>query len=67
MKLASSDADAVIYLMSDQPEACRWCGVRTIFVELKDGLQRHECPRCKAEYFVETDFADAESKVPGSN
>lgn len=53
---ASKEHEEVIYLASDQPEACRWCGVRTIFEVLEKGLQQHECPSCNARYLVE-DYA----------
>ena len=57
LHLAPSDSDAVIYLASDQPEECCWCGVRTIFEELGNGLQQHQCPSCKWHYLVEVDSA----------
>jgi len=43
----------VVFIGTDQPETCRWCGVRTIFDELTDGRQTHECPACNARYLVE--------------
>jgi hypothetical protein len=51
---AVPDANSsVIYMASDQPEACRWCGARTIFTEFSDSLQQHDCPSCEARYLVE--------------
>lgn len=51
----SGSSDDVIYLGGDEPETCRWCGMRTIFDELADGTQQHECPACKACYLVTFD------------
>ena len=42
-----------VFLGTDQPETCRWCGNRTDFDELATDLQLHECPRCKSRYLVE--------------
>jgi len=51
---AGSSAE-VVYLGGDEPESCRWCGVRTVFDELGDGIQRHECLGCGAGYLVEVE------------
>jgi len=45
----------VVFLSTDQPETCRWCGVRTVFDELGDGVQRHKCLGCGAGYLVEVE------------
>jgi len=45
----------VVYLGGDEPESCRWCGVRTVFDELGDGVQRHKCLGCGAGYLVEVE------------
>lgn len=42
-----------IYLMTDQPETCRLCGVRTNFEEQSDGMQIHSCPNCCYAYNLE--------------
>ena len=52
-KTKTSADDGVIYLGTEQPETCRWCGMRTIFDELDDGTQQHECTACQAHYLVE--------------
>ena len=43
----------VIYLGTEQPEACRWCGGRTAFDVLSTGLQGHQCLSCAQQYLVE--------------
>lgn len=48
-----------VFVGTDQPETCRWCGARTDFEELTATLQRHKCLRCQLQYFVE--FAADES------
>ena len=45
----------VIYLGTEQPETCRWCGSRTDFDVLPSGLQIHQCLNCAKRYFVEFD------------
>lgn len=40
------------YLMSDQPEECRWCGMRTSFEQINKTLQFHTCQHCGAGYYV---------------
>ena len=48
-----------LYEMTDQPEQCRKCGVRTqILHEFeRDGLlvQIHRCPNCEYQYELEED------------
>lgn len=44
-----------IFLASDQPEVCRYCGkIRTDFSEV-GGRQLHTCPECGRSYWVEED------------
>jgi len=38
------------FIMSDQPEVCRYCGARTEFEEIDDNTQLHECPNCNKKY-----------------
>lgn len=45
------DSD-VLYRMSDQPEDCRFCGMRTAFEEVSKSLQFHTCQHCGAGYYV---------------
>lgn len=45
--------EAVIYLGTEQPENCRWCGARTNFDVLPNGLQVHQCSSCAKRYLVE--------------
>jgi len=45
----------VIYLGTEQPETCRWCGARTDFDVLPNGLQVHQCLNCAKRYVVEFD------------
>ena len=42
-----------VFLMTDQPETCRKCGVRTEWISCKDGSQLHTCPSCDFIYLVE--------------
>ena len=42
-----------VFLMTDQPETCRKCGVRTKWISYKDGSQLHTCPSCDYIYLVE--------------
>ncbi len=53
--LRPSSIAEVVYLGGDQPKTCGWCGMRTMFDELSERIQRHECPKCKACYLVEFD------------
>lgn len=48
----------VTYLATEQPEVCRWCGVRTTFIELSVNLQLHLCYGCGREYLVESEDED---------
>lgn len=41
------------YEMTDQPETCRHCGVRTNFVEYDNEYQIHKCPECGYTYLLE--------------
>jgi Zn finger protein HypA/HybF involved in hydrogenase expression len=42
-----------IFIASDQPEVCRYCGkMRTDFTEV-NGRQLHTCPECGKSYWVE--------------
>ena len=45
------DSD-ITYRMSDQPEDCRFCGMRTAFEEVSKSLQFHTCQHCGAGYYV---------------
>lgn len=45
--------EEVIYLGTEQPETCRWCGARTDFNVLPSGLQVHTCLNCAKRYMVE--------------
>ncbi len=45
--------DKIIFLGSDQPETCRYCGARTEFHIFANGLQLHQCIRCAECYLVE--------------
>jgi hypothetical protein len=42
-----------VFLMTDQPETCRKCGVRTEWISYKDDSQLHTCPSCDYIYLVE--------------
>lgn len=42
----------ISYRMSDQPEECRFCGMRTAFEEVNKSTQFHTCQHCGAGYFV---------------
>lgn len=50
---AANVDEEVIYLGTEQPETCRWCGARTDFDVLPDGLQVHQCLSCAKRYMVE--------------
>lgn len=44
-----------IFLASDQPEVCRYCGkIRTDFTDVGN-RQLHTCPECSKSYWVEED------------
>ena len=45
--------EEVIYLGTEQPKGCRWCGGRTDFDMLSIGLQAHQCLICAKQYLVE--------------
>ena len=45
------DSDT-LYRMSDQPEDCRFCGMRTAFEEVSKAIQFHTCQHCGAGYYV---------------
>lgn len=52
------------FIMSDQPECCRWCGTRTEILEDNDDVEQddgsverhqlHQCPNpeCRKRYWV---------------
>lgn len=44
-----------VYIMSDQPERCAKCGVRTEFSELGGGRQVHTClnSACRYRFILE--------------
>lgn len=42
-----------VFLMTDQPETCRKCGVRTKWISYKGGFQLHTCPSCDYSYLLE--------------
>jgi len=42
-----------IFIASEQPEACRFCGSRTDFTEWTAVLQIHTCPSCHKSYRLE--------------
>jgi len=44
-----------IYLMTDQPETCRKCGVRTLWFDNTNDIQTHECPNCRYYYVLEAE------------
>jgi hypothetical protein len=48
-----NENEEVIYLGTEQPEACRWCGGRTDFDVISTGLQAHQCLSCAKQYLVE--------------
>lgn len=48
-------SEEVIYLGTEQPETCRWCGARTDFDVLPSGQQVHQCLNCAKRYVVEFD------------
>ena len=50
---ADKVSEDVIYLGTEQPETCRWCGARTDFDVLSSGLQVHQCMNCAKRYVVE--------------
>lgn len=60
----SMQKDLEVFLGTDQPEQCRYCGARTDFEDLplEEGQefpdQKHECPRCEKEYILEFDEDD---------
>ncbi len=54
MRIDVINEDA-IYLGTEQPETCRWCGARTDFEVLANGLQAHTCLNCAKQYLVEDD------------
>ena len=45
--------DDVIYIGTEQPETCRWCGSGTDFDVLASELQLHTCLNCAKRYTVE--------------
>ncbi len=45
----------VVYIGTDQPETCRFCGSRTDFEELPNEQQLHQCLDCGKRYIVEFD------------
>jgi formamidopyrimidine-DNA glycosylase len=46
------DSSLEVFLMTDQPETCRYCGSRTNFVQVGK-RQLHTCPECGKQYWVE--------------
>jgi hypothetical protein len=49
--------DLEVFLATDQPESCRYCGSRTEFMGATNsqGKQIHHCPNCHAVYVVDDD------------
>ena len=51
----AEDEDLDAYGMTDQPEECRKCGVRTEILREENEYQIHLCPKCDYRYkLVET-------------
>ncbi|MFZ4441093.1 MAG: DNA cytosine methyltransferase, partial [Syntrophales bacterium] len=50
-KKSSDNLD--IFLMTDQPETCRTCGVRTNWIDYRNSQQLHTCPSCNYIYLLE--------------
>lgn len=42
-----------VFIMTDQPETCRQCGMRTDFVDLSTTSQLHRCRNCQFTYLLE--------------
>jgi len=52
-RFPSENTFVEIFIASDQPEVCRYCGkARTNFKEMA-GRQLHTCPECGKSYWVE--------------
>lgn len=43
------------FYLTDQPECCPKCGVRTECIQEVDRVQLHQCPNCRFKYFAEED------------